>query len=199
MFIWFDSLNINDLRFLLTRSQRREYFCPLDDPYFCTRKSLWLRVSSENLTVVWRCIAACSRVSVEIRWNESHMALRTCWRFTGLAPRLLWNSTVLPGASVPGGRRSVSSLNNSHTGCEIEFYIYRYIHLLAHQLPPRVSARWLVAHCHVLKLFILSHFCSLFCLQPQSCWSAGSVQRHQAQMWVTTSWRSSWPAGSLLS
>ncbi|XP_041799083.1 thiosulfate sulfurtransferase/rhodanese-like domain-containing protein 3 [Chelmon rostratus] len=47
------------------------------------------------------------------------MALRTCWRFTGLAPRLLWNSTVLPGASVPGGRRSVSSLNNSHTATEL--------------------------------------------------------------------------------
>lgn len=38
--------------------------------------------------------------------------------------------------------------------------------------------------------------CSLFCLQLQSCCSAGSVQGHQAQMWVMTSWRSSWLAGS---
>ncbi|KAG7240633.1 hypothetical protein INR49_026688 [Caranx melampygus] len=25
------------------------------------------------------------------------MALRRCWRFTGVVPRLLWTSTALPG------------------------------------------------------------------------------------------------------
>uniref|UniRef100_A0A4W6E6G5 Thiosulfate sulfurtransferase like domain containing 3 n=1 Tax=Lates calcarifer TaxID=8187 RepID=A0A4W6E6G5_LATCA len=39
-----------------------------------------------------------------------------CWRFAGVVPRLLWNSTVLPGACVPGGRSSVSSLVNTHPG-----------------------------------------------------------------------------------
>ncbi|XP_068586181.1 thiosulfate sulfurtransferase/rhodanese-like domain-containing protein 3 [Cebidichthys violaceus] len=43
------------------------------------------------------------------------MALRRCWRLAGVAPRLLWNSTVLPGASVPG-RSSASNLINSHHG-----------------------------------------------------------------------------------
>ncbi|XP_038568060.1 thiosulfate sulfurtransferase/rhodanese-like domain-containing protein 3 [Micropterus salmoides] len=36
------------------------------------------------------------------------MALRRCWGVAGVVPRLLWNSSVLPGASVPGGRSSVS-------------------------------------------------------------------------------------------
>ncbi|XP_040899372.1 thiosulfate sulfurtransferase/rhodanese-like domain-containing protein 3 [Toxotes jaculatrix] len=47
------------------------------------------------------------------------MALRRCWRFAGIVPRLLWNSTVLPGASIPGGRGSVSSLVSTHPGCKI--------------------------------------------------------------------------------
>lgn len=46
------------------------------------------------------------------------MALRRCWRFTGLAPKLLWSSkvTVLPGASVLRGRSSVSSFDSSDHG-----------------------------------------------------------------------------------
>ncbi|XP_070822800.1 thiosulfate sulfurtransferase/rhodanese-like domain-containing protein 3 [Chaetodon trifascialis] len=44
------------------------------------------------------------------------MALRGCWRYTGAAPRLLWNSTVPPVASVPGGRRSASTLDSSQPG-----------------------------------------------------------------------------------
>ncbi|XP_056235625.1 thiosulfate sulfurtransferase/rhodanese-like domain-containing protein 3 [Seriola aureovittata] len=46
------------------------------------------------------------------------MALRRCWRFAGVVPRLLWNSTALRGATVPGARSSVSSLVNSHPGCK---------------------------------------------------------------------------------
>lgn len=46
------------------------------------------------------------------------MALRRCWRFTGLVPRLLWTSTALPGATVSGARSSVSGLINSHLGCK---------------------------------------------------------------------------------
>ncbi|XP_044064600.1 thiosulfate sulfurtransferase/rhodanese-like domain-containing protein 3 [Siniperca chuatsi] len=46
------------------------------------------------------------------------MALRRCWRFAWVVPRLLWNSTVLPGASVPGGRSSVSCFGNTHPGCK---------------------------------------------------------------------------------
>ncbi|XP_051263356.1 thiosulfate sulfurtransferase/rhodanese-like domain-containing protein 3 [Dicentrarchus labrax] len=46
------------------------------------------------------------------------MALRRCWRLPGVVPRLLWTSTVQPGASVPGGRMSVSSLGKNHPGCK---------------------------------------------------------------------------------
>ncbi|XP_071326442.1 thiosulfate sulfurtransferase/rhodanese-like domain-containing protein 3 [Trachinotus anak] len=47
------------------------------------------------------------------------MALTRCWRFAGVVPRLLRNSTALPGASVPGARSSVSSLVNlSHRCCK---------------------------------------------------------------------------------
>ncbi|KAM7382480.1 hypothetical protein PAMP_002207 [Pampus punctatissimus] len=45
------------------------------------------------------------------------MALRRSWRFAGSIPRLLLNSTVRPGVSVPGGRSSVSSLVNTRPGC----------------------------------------------------------------------------------
>lgn len=45
------------------------------------------------------------------------MALRRCWRFAGVVPRLLWSTTVQPGASVPGLRSSVSSFVNTHPGC----------------------------------------------------------------------------------
>ncbi|KAK5922749.1 hypothetical protein CgunFtcFv8_019987 [Champsocephalus gunnari] len=42
------------------------------------------------------------------------MSLAGCWRFAAVVPRLLWNSTVLPG-----GRSSVSSLvNNTHHDCK---------------------------------------------------------------------------------
>ncbi|XP_029307494.1 thiosulfate sulfurtransferase/rhodanese-like domain-containing protein 3 isoform X2 [Cottoperca gobio] len=41
------------------------------------------------------------------------MALRRCWRFAGVVPRLFWNRTVLPG-----GRSSVSSFVNNHHGCK---------------------------------------------------------------------------------
>ncbi|XP_028281652.1 thiosulfate sulfurtransferase/rhodanese-like domain-containing protein 3 [Parambassis ranga] len=43
------------------------------------------------------------------------MALRRSWRFVGVVPRLLWNTTVLPGASVPGGRSSASCIVNTNT------------------------------------------------------------------------------------
>lgn len=43
------------------------------------------------------------------------MALRRCLGFSSLVPRLLWRSTVLPGASVLGGRRSVSGTVNAHS------------------------------------------------------------------------------------
>ncbi|XP_034554289.1 thiosulfate sulfurtransferase/rhodanese-like domain-containing protein 3 [Notolabrus celidotus] len=46
------------------------------------------------------------------------MALRRCWRFAGVVPRLIWNNSVLPGASVPGGQGFVPSLINSHPGCK---------------------------------------------------------------------------------
>ncbi|KAM3614075.1 uncharacterized protein V6R79_009740 [Siganus canaliculatus] len=42
------------------------------------------------------------------------MALRRCLRFTGVAPRLFWNTTFLPVSSVPGGRRCVSTLDTNH-------------------------------------------------------------------------------------
>ncbi|XP_017268737.1 thiosulfate sulfurtransferase/rhodanese-like domain-containing protein 3 [Kryptolebias marmoratus] len=37
------------------------------------------------------------------------MALRRCWRFVGLVPRLLWYSTAPPGTSPPAGRGAVSA------------------------------------------------------------------------------------------
>ncbi|XP_047455831.1 thiosulfate sulfurtransferase/rhodanese-like domain-containing protein 3 [Mugil cephalus] len=46
------------------------------------------------------------------------MALRRCWRFAGVAPRLLWNSRVLPGAPVPLWRSTMSSFVNTHPGCK---------------------------------------------------------------------------------
>ncbi|TNN57693.1 Thiosulfate sulfurtransferase/rhodanese-like domain-containing protein 3 [Liparis tanakae] len=46
------------------------------------------------------------------------MALRRCWGLAGVAPRLLWNSGVLPRASVPG-RAPVSSLVQPQHGCKI--------------------------------------------------------------------------------
>ncbi|XP_041649807.1 thiosulfate sulfurtransferase/rhodanese-like domain-containing protein 3 [Cheilinus undulatus] len=46
------------------------------------------------------------------------MALRRCWRFAGVVPRLVWKSTVLPGASVPRGRSFVSSTVNTPPGCK---------------------------------------------------------------------------------
>ncbi|KAM9851670.1 thiosulfate sulfurtransferase/rhodanese-like domain-containing protein 3 isoform 1-T1 [Aulostomus maculatus] len=45
------------------------------------------------------------------------MDLRRCLRLAGFVPRLLWNTTVLPGASTPGGRSSVPSLANIHSAC----------------------------------------------------------------------------------
>lgn len=45
------------------------------------------------------------------------MALRRCWRFAGVVPRLLWSSTVQTGGSVSGIRSSVSSFVNTHPGC----------------------------------------------------------------------------------
>lgn len=57
------------------------------------------------------------------------MALRRCWRFTRVVQRVLWNSTVLPGASVPGGQSLVS---NTHLCCKSEFY--RCIDVLAYLL-----------------------------------------------------------------
>ncbi|XP_035479831.2 thiosulfate sulfurtransferase/rhodanese-like domain-containing protein 3 [Scophthalmus maximus] len=42
------------------------------------------------------------------------MALRSSWRFAGATPRLLRRSTALrPGSSVPGGRSSVSSFDDT--------------------------------------------------------------------------------------
>lgn len=46
------------------------------------------------------------------------MALRRCWGFAGVLPRLLWNNTVLSRVSVQGGRSSVSSLVNTHHACK---------------------------------------------------------------------------------
>ncbi|XP_008275846.1 thiosulfate sulfurtransferase/rhodanese-like domain-containing protein 3 [Stegastes partitus] len=45
------------------------------------------------------------------------MALRRCWRFSGVVPRLLWSTTVQPGASVQGLRSSVSAFVNTHPVC----------------------------------------------------------------------------------
>lgn len=44
---------------------------------------------------------------------------------TGLVPRLLWNTTVLPGASVQGGRSCVSSFVNTHPGCITTDWLHR--------------------------------------------------------------------------
>ncbi|KAF3691574.1 Thiosulfate sulfurtransferase/rhodanese-like domain-containing protein 3 [Channa argus] len=46
------------------------------------------------------------------------MALRGWWRLAGVVPRLLWNSSVPPRSSVPGGRSSVSGLVNTYPGCK---------------------------------------------------------------------------------
>ncbi|KAM9310372.1 thiosulfate sulfurtransferase/rhodanese-like domain-containing protein 3 [Pholidichthys leucotaenia] len=46
------------------------------------------------------------------------MALRRCWRFTGVVSRLLLNSAELPAASVPRGRSSVSAFVNTLSGCK---------------------------------------------------------------------------------
>ncbi|KAG7475032.1 hypothetical protein JOB18_022193 [Solea senegalensis] len=43
------------------------------------------------------------------------MALRRCWRFSGLVPRLLWHGTVQSVASFPVGRGSVSSVGRKTT------------------------------------------------------------------------------------
>ncbi|XP_026149705.1 thiosulfate sulfurtransferase/rhodanese-like domain-containing protein 3 isoform X2 [Mastacembelus armatus] len=45
------------------------------------------------------------------------MALRGCLRFAGVVPRLLGNSTVLSGTSVPEGHRCVPNHVNTHLGC----------------------------------------------------------------------------------
>jgi len=55
------------------------------------------------------------------------MALRRCWRFAGVVPRLLLNSTARSGASVSGGRSSVSRFDNTHPGCTTsEFLVRRF-------------------------------------------------------------------------
>ncbi|XP_070692226.1 thiosulfate sulfurtransferase/rhodanese-like domain-containing protein 3 [Pempheris klunzingeri] len=47
------------------------------------------------------------------------MALRRCWRFSGVVPRLIWSRTVLLGASLPGGRSLESSLDSlTRPGCK---------------------------------------------------------------------------------
>ncbi|KAM6994341.1 thiosulfate sulfurtransferase/rhodanese-like domain-containing protein 3 [Tautogolabrus adspersus] len=46
------------------------------------------------------------------------MAMRRCLGFAGVVPRLIWNSTVLPGASVPGGRSFLSCPVNTHLCCK---------------------------------------------------------------------------------
>ncbi|CAJ1061961.1 thiosulfate sulfurtransferase/rhodanese-like domain-containing protein 3 [Xyrichtys novacula] len=53
------------------------------------------------------------------------MALRRCWRFAGVVPRLIWTTTVLPGASVSGGRGFVSNIINTHPGCKISVLLPR--------------------------------------------------------------------------
>ncbi|CAB1423513.1 unnamed protein product [Pleuronectes platessa] len=54
------------------------------------------------------------------------MALRRCWRFTGVVPRLLCRRGVQPGASVPEGRSSVPGLDHTPPGCRnTELLLYR--------------------------------------------------------------------------
>uniref|UniRef100_UPI0037E8DABE thiosulfate sulfurtransferase/rhodanese-like domain-containing protein 3 n=1 Tax=Semicossyphus pulcher TaxID=241346 RepID=UPI0037E8DABE len=53
------------------------------------------------------------------------MALRRCWRFAGVVPRLILNSTVVPGASVPRGRSFVSNPVNTHPGCKTTELVLR--------------------------------------------------------------------------
>lgn len=54
------------------------------------------------------------------------MALRRCWRFTAVVPRLLLNSTSRAAASVPGGRSSVSSLDNAYPSCTVPELVRRF-------------------------------------------------------------------------
>uniref|UniRef100_A0A1A8J8Q4 Sulfurtransferase n=2 Tax=Nothobranchius kuhntae TaxID=321403 RepID=A0A1A8J8Q4_NOTKU len=42
------------------------------------------------------------------------MALRRCWRFSGLVPRLLWRSPIPPGSSIGGRSTSVPSFVNTY-------------------------------------------------------------------------------------
>uniref|UniRef100_A0A1A7XPT7 Sulfurtransferase n=1 Tax=Iconisemion striatum TaxID=60296 RepID=A0A1A7XPT7_9TELE len=59
------------------------------------------------------------------------MALRMCWRFSGLVPRLLWCSSVPPGASVGRRSASVSSFANtyrSHKSAEVRRFGSQPLH-----------------------------------------------------------------------
>uniref|UniRef100_A0A3P9I6L3 Thiosulfate sulfurtransferase like domain containing 3 n=1 Tax=Oryzias latipes TaxID=8090 RepID=A0A3P9I6L3_ORYLA len=52
------------------------------------------------------------------------MAFRGCWRFVGVVPRLLWDSSVPWRASVPVGRSCVSVFYNSRQGTELQLRGY---------------------------------------------------------------------------
>ncbi|KAM6909711.1 thiosulfate sulfurtransferase/rhodanese-like domain-containing protein 3 [Xenentodon cancila] len=49
------------------------------------------------------------------------MALRRCWGFAGVVPRLLRSSSARCGTSVPGGRSSVSIFVNTCRNPELRF------------------------------------------------------------------------------
>lgn len=80
------------------------------------------------------------------------MALRRCWRLSAVVPRLLLSRTGLPGASVPGGRSSVSSLHSSHPGWRSECYPLCYM---------KVFTAW-VALCHGFKVSTTCMFVCVF-------------------------------------
>lgn len=48
------------------------------------------------------------------------MAFRGCWRFVGVVPRLLWDSSVPWRASVPVGRSCVPVFYNSRQGLKTD-------------------------------------------------------------------------------
>lgn len=109
------------------------------------------------------------------------MALRRCWRFTGVVPRLLWTSTALPGANVTvsGARSAVSGLINSHLGCRSEFFQLSIMFIyqpIWRQLKCLLFSSWLtpcLGHvmCHMLFVLLLATEwlrCSRFSSTPPS-------------------------------
>lgn len=114
-----------------------------------------------------------------VTWFSVHtlgiMALRRCWRLTGVLSRL----PVPHESSSPVGRVAVSCFVDTYRGSKSEFNIKRLIVL---QRGPCIT--------------LMSPPC-LFGFQKQSSSSANLALKDGTQMWVMRSWSSSWLTAKL--